>query len=297
MSVCHGTENHTSTGNQETSTVSNTSSFGSQEHGVTDDNCRGRHNDKDLSLVNPPTDGREDNSKNGTDSVGRNTVKLLLDDAVVGVDGADDSRKEEGETLDSNVVAEENAGDLESDGVGDTAPELDSVDTVDDFGLGKTLRLYTGDAKLLLLLCEPAGGLGSVGEGDKGEETKTDGDDTFNGKDHAPSVKTSKVVELENSAGQKTTKGTSQRSHDHVERQTESQLRALVPSGQVVSDSGKHAGLKDSEQEADTAESTLGFAKGRGDTDDTEEERCEWEEPAGTHPLAGDGGGDFEDDV
>jgi hypothetical protein len=51
-------------------------------------------------------------------------VQLLLDNAVVGVDGADNGGEEEGETLDGNVVAEEDEGDLESDGVGDTAPPL-----------------------------------------------------------------------------------------------------------------------------------------------------------------------------
>jgi hypothetical protein len=37
--------------------------------------------------------------------------------------------------------------------------------------------------------------------------------------------------------------------------------------------------------------------EGGGDTDDAKEERCEREEPTRTHPLASNGGGDFEEDI
>lgn len=297
VSVCHGTQNHTSAGNEEASTVSNTSLLGSQEHSIADNDSGRGQDDEDLSLVNPPTDSREDESKASTDSVRRNTVELLLDNAVIGVDAADNGGEEESETLDSDVVEEEDEGDLEGDRVGNTAPELDSVDTVDDFGLGETFGLDTGDAEILLLLGEPAGCLGSVGKGDESEKTEADGNDTLNSKDHSPGVKATEVVKLENSTGKKTTKGTSKGSHNHVKRETESKLRALIPSGQVVGDSGQHASLEDSKQETNTAESSLGVAEGCGDTDDSKGERGTGEEPTGAHPFASDGGGDFEDDV
>lgn len=297
VSVRHGTENHACAGNHEASTVQNMLCFSGEEHGVAGDDSWGGQDDEDLSLVGPPTDGREEDSENGTHGVGRDTVELLLDDGVIGVDVADDGGKEEGEALDGDIVEEEDEGDLESDRVGNTAQELGSVDAVNDFGLGKTLRLDSGDAKLLLLLGEPAGGLGSVGEGEEGDEAQGNSDDALDGEDHSPLVEAAKVVESENGAGQETTKGTSQRSHDHVERQAECQLRALVPTGEVVCDTGQHASFEDTEKEADTTDGALGVDESSGDTDDAKGQRGSREEPAGTHPFAGDGGGNLEDDV
>lgn len=297
VGVGHGTKNHTGTGNQETSTVSNTGSLRGQEHGVSDNDGGGGQDDEDLSSVEVPTESREGNSKDGSDGVGRNTVKLLLDGAVLGVDGSDNGGEEESKTLDSDVVEEEDEGDLKSDGVGDTTPELDSIDTVNDFSLSKTLRLDTGDAKVLLLLSEPSSSLGSICECDESDETKTDGDNTLNSKDHSPVVKATEVRELEDSTGQETTESTGKRSHNHVERQTESQLRALIPTGEIVCDSWKHTSLEDTEEETDTADGSLAVDKGGSDTDDAEGERGSREEPAGTHPFTEDGSGDLEDDV
>jgi hypothetical protein len=297
VGVGHGTQDHTGTGNQETSTISNTGSLRGQEHGVTDDNGGSGEDDEDLSPVEIPTESREGNSKDSSNGIRRNTVKLLLNGAVLGIDGSDDGREEESKTLDGDVVEEEDEGDLKSDGVGDTAPELDSIDTVNDFGLSKTLGLDTGDAKILLLLSEPSSSLGSIGEGDESEETETDGDDTLDSEDHSPVVKATEVRELENSTGQETTEGTSKRSHDHVERQTESQLRALIPTGEIVCDSGKHTSLKDTKKETNTANSGLAVDEGGSDTDDAEGERGSREEPAGTHPFTANGSGDLEDDV
>lgn len=297
MGVGHGTQNHTGAGNQETSTISNTGSLRGQEHSISDDDGGSGEDDEDLSPVEVPTESREGNSKDGSNGVGRDTVKLLLDGAVLGVDGSDDGREEESKTLDGDVVEEEDKGDLESDGVGDTAPELDSIDTVNDFGLGETLGLDTGDAEILLLLSEPSSSLGSVCEGNESDEAKTDGDDTLNSEDHAPVVKATEVGELEDSTGQETTESTSKRSHDHVERQTESQLRALIPTGEIVCDSGKHTSLEDTKEETNTADGGLAVDEGGSDTDDAEGERGSREEPAGAHPFTADGGGDLKDDV
>jgi hypothetical protein len=297
VGVGHGTENHTGTGNQETSTISNTGSLGGQEHGVSDNDSGGGEDDEDLSSVEVPTESREGNGKDRSDSVGRDTVKLLLDGAVLGVDGSDDGRKEESKTLDSDVVEEEDEGDLKSDGVGDTAPELDSIDAVNDFGLSETLGLDTGDAEILLLLSEPSSSLGSIGESDESDETESDGDDTLNSKDHSPVVKATEVGKLENSTGQETTESASKRSHDHVEGQAESQLRALIPTGEIVCDSGKHTSLKDTEEETNTADGSLAVHEGGGDTDDTEGERSSREEPAGAHPFTADGSWNLENDV
>lgn len=297
VGVGHGTKNHAGTGNQEASTISNARSLRGQEHGVSDNDGGGGKDDEDLASVEIPTESREGNSKDGSDGVGRDTVKLLLDGAVLGVDGSNDGGEEESKTLDSDVVEEEDEGDLKSDGVGDTTPELDSVDTVDDLSLSETLRLDTGNAEILLLLSEPSSSLGSISECDESDETKTNGDDTLNSKDHSPVVKATEVGELEDSTGQETTESTSKRSHDHVERETESQLRALIPTGEIVCDSGKHTSLEDTEEETNTADGSLAVDEGGSDTDDAEGERGSREEPAGAHPFAADGSRDLEDDV
>lgn len=105
------------------------------------------------------------------------------------------------------------------------------------------------------------------------------------------------VVQREDGRGEQPAECAGQGRHDHVQRQAEGELGALVPAGEVVGNAGQHAGLEDAEEEADAADGGAGLAEGGGDGDDAEGEGGGGEEPAGADPLAEDGGGDLEEDV
>lgn len=124
-------------------------------------------------------------------------MQLLEDGGVLGVDSADNRGQEEGQTLDSNVVQEEDEGSGENGRVEDTAKGLLLVQLVEHTVLADTLRLDTGNGQVLLCLGQPAGRLWSVGQGEEGDDGDDAGDDAFNREDHPPSLQRTERFQIE----------------------------------------------------------------------------------------------------
>ena len=218
MGVGQGATGKDGRADEESGAVADVGVFGSDEHNVADHDERAAGNNNNLAAVEPAADGGHKQGKEGANDIGRDGQELLLDDALVRVDGGDDGGGEERETLDGDVVKEESPAREEDDGVEDAGFELLGVHLVDDLGLADTLGLDTRNGEVTLLLGEPFGGCGVVGEGKEADEGQANGNDALNTKDHSPTVKAAEVVELENARRQEATKGAGERRHDNVER-------------------------------------------------------------------------------
>jgi len=105
------------------------------------------------------------------------------------------------------------------------------------------------------------------------------------------------VRELEDPGGEKTAKGTRERSHDDVKRQSEGQLAAPVPAGEVVRYSGHHSCLEHAEEEADTRGRVDIVHECCADGADAESEGDARDEPAWTDNFTDHVRGNFEEDV
>jgi len=110
-------------------------------------------------------------------------VELLGDDRCLRVDGADNSRREESETLYGDVVEEEDECSSKSDRAEDTSQDLCHVDLVQDFRRSHTLRLDARNREIFLFLREPPGGGRAVSQSEEGDKRKAAGNDAFNRKD------------------------------------------------------------------------------------------------------------------
>lgn len=260
-----------------------------------DEGCA-RHDD-DLATVHLPADGGQKESEESTDDIRGHSQELGHDGGLAGVDGADDGGGEEADALDGDVVEQENERGAERHRVEDAAHELLDVHLVEDLGGADTLRLDAENGKVLLRLGEPASRLGTVSEGDVGNESKNAGDDALNGENHAPRGQAAKALELEDAGGEETTEGTGHGSHDDVETETEGELGTAVPSREIVGDAGKHTSLESTEEEANTGGLGEVVDESHGDGKTTEAEGDGGDEPAGAKVLAADVGWDLENNV
>lgn len=216
LRVCEGTEHEGGCGDDESGAVAHLGVLAGQEHDITDHYEGGGTHDENLSPVDPGADERQEQREEGTDDVRGNCVQLLLDDGLFRVDGLDDRRQEEGQALDSDIVEQEDEGCGQCDGVEDAAEDLGLVNLVEDLCLPDTLGLDAGDGEVFLLLAEPAGGFGSVGEGEERNEREANCDDALYAEDHAPRVQTAKARQLQDRRRKKPTKCTCQGCHDNV---------------------------------------------------------------------------------
>lgn len=83
---------------------------GCEEHDVTN-HCHWRsNNEENHAFVCAPRQEWEEDCEEGTDDIRWDGMKLLADDCVLGVDGLDNCRSEEGQSLDSDVVEQEDEG-------------------------------------------------------------------------------------------------------------------------------------------------------------------------------------------
>lgn len=101
-------------------------------------------------------------------------MKLLADDSVVRVDGANDGRSKECEALNRNVVEQEDSGSAKSNRGEDAFEDLLAVELVEDFGGSDSLGLDTGNRQVFFFLRKPFGGCWSVGHSDEANERQAD---------------------------------------------------------------------------------------------------------------------------
>lgn len=94
----------------------------------------------------------------------------MLHSCAAGINAPDNSREEEGDGEDCDVIEHENAGRGNSNGVCEAALQLCAINLIEQNGLGQALRLDAIDSKFLLFFREPAGGVGPVSESEKGYE-------------------------------------------------------------------------------------------------------------------------------
>lgn len=189
-----------------------------QEHDVSTHHQWSGHDEEDVSTIEPPGEQGEKKDEEGPDHIRRDGVELLRYHRVLRVDCLDDGWQEKRKALDGDVVEEEDEGGGQGDRAEDATENFDGVDLVEHLGGPDTLRLDSGNGEILLFLAEPPGRLGTVGHGEKGNDGQATGDDAFDGKDHAPLMQTTEMVEGEDGGSQKAAKGTGQRSHDDVKR-------------------------------------------------------------------------------
>lgn len=268
-----------------------------QEHDVADHGHGRAGDEEDLAAVNLPRDEGQEEGEEAADDVGRDRVELLHDEGLARVDGADDGRGEEGEALDRDVVEQEDERGRQRYGRHHAQPQLLLVHVVEHDRLADALGADAALGHLALLGGQPAGRGGAVGEGQERDKSQAAGDDAFNDKDHAPRRDGADVVERQDGRGEQTAKGTGHGRHDDEEGQAEGELGAAVEAGEVVADSGEHAGLEHAEEEAHAGGLGKVVDKGRGQRDGAEAERDAGEPPSGAKVLAGDVGGDLKDDV
>ena len=230
LGVAESTEGISARGDDESRAVAGLAVGGGEEHDVANHHQGCGDDKEDVTLVEAPREEGEEYSEECTDDVRWYSVQLKRDESVGWVDSLDDSRSEECKTLHGDVIEQENEGCSDRDGREDTAEHLGLVHLVENFGCSDTLGLDTGNSQILLLLREPLCGGWTIGEREEGDRGKTDGDDAFDGKDHAPRVQAAEAVHSKDSRSQKPSEGTGDRSHHDVQCEAESQFAASVPS-------------------------------------------------------------------
>lgn len=196
-----------------------------------------------------------------------------------------------------DVVEEEDQGCCESHGGEDAAEELGRVNFVEDFGRGNTLGLHARDGEVPLFLGEPLGCCRAVGEREEGDDGYAAGDDALDSEDHPPGMKASEVGELQDTGCEKTTKCSSQGRGDDVERETECEFAASIPTGKVVRDTRHHTGLAYAKSKPNTSRLCHVVHECCADRADTEPESDGREEPSRAHELAAQIRRNLEDDV
>lgn len=297
MCVAEGPKGEGSDGDDKDGAVADFGGGAGEEHDVAGHHERCRANEEDGTFVNLGGDEGYDEGGDGSDDVWRDGAELLMHDGLARVDGFHDGGGEEGQTLNGDVVKQEDDGGGEDDGVEDATENFLVVHLVEHRGRAHTFGLDTCTGQDLLLGGQPACRLRSVSEGDVGDEGQTDGNDTFNGEDHPPAGHTAKAVQGEDTRGEKTTECAGQRCHDDVHGQAEGQLLATIPSTQVVGDTGKHTGLEQAQDEAHAAYLCLVVDESTCHGSNTKAEGDAGDEPARTKVFAGEVRWDLEDDV
>jgi len=216
LGVAERTERVCARGDDECCAVAGLAVGGGEEHDVADHHQGCGDDEEDVAFIKSPREEGEEDSKECADDVRRYCVQLQGDEGVGWVDGLDDGRSEKCKTLDSDVVEQEDEGGSDRDRREDTAEHLGLVHLVENFSRSDTFGLDTSDSQILLLLREPLRGGWTIGESEERDHGKTDGDDAFDGEDHAPRVQTAEAVHSEDSRSQKPSEGTSDRSHHDV---------------------------------------------------------------------------------
>lgn len=190
LSVTEGAEGECTRCDDESCAVTNGGVLGSQEHDaakesvyglnrtsfrcccclLSNNDQRSGRNKNDQPPVSFPTDIREHQTEEATDHVWRNGVKLLADDCVVGVDGANNSRRKESKSLNRNVVEQEDHGSAQSDRRKDALEDLFAIKLVQNLSSSDSLGLDTRDSQILFFLREPSGRRWSVGQGEERDD-------------------------------------------------------------------------------------------------------------------------------
>lgn len=130
LSVTECAEGECAHGDKEGRAIADLGVRAGEEHDIAGHHeRRGDDEEVDAAVEAPAEEGQEDGDE-GADDVWRDSVKLLGDGTGGGIDSFDDCGSEEGETLDCDVVEEENEGCGEGDRAEDAAEDFGSVNLI-----------------------------------------------------------------------------------------------------------------------------------------------------------------------
>ena len=297
LGVAEGAEGVGARGDEEGRAVAGVGLRGGEEDDVAD-HGEGRGDDEeDVAAIVARAQPREEEDEERAHDVRGHGAELQEDDAGVGVDGLDDGGGEEGETLDRDVVEEEDEGRGERDGAQDPAEDLGRVDPIQDFGRADPLGLDPRDGEIFLLLAQPSRRRRSVGQREEGDDGETTRHDPLDDKDHPPRAQPPEMRELQDPRREEPTKRPRQRRCDDIQRQPEREFTATIPSREIIRDPRHHTGLEQAQHEPHPARLRSIMHESRTDGTDAEAERDGRNEIARPDELAADVGGDLEDDV
>lgn len=185
-------------------------------HDVSGHHQRSTADEQNRASVNAPADERDENRKERANNVRWHGVQLLRYNRVARVNRADNCWSEEGQSLNSDVVQQEDERGSQNDGIENATERLLPVKFIKDFVLANALRLNTCNGEVLLFLAEPPSSLWSICEGEERDECENASDDALDSENHSPARQRAKGVKGEDRGSEETAKGTSKRSHDNV---------------------------------------------------------------------------------
>lgn len=134
--------------------------------------------------------------------VRRNSEELLLDSRFAWVDRPDNGRRKEGDTLNGDVVEEENQTDDESRRCQNSLLDSARVHLVQDCGGSSVLGLDSGRGKILFFLGQPSCDFWTISHQHVRADADDCGDDAFDQEDLLPSVDFANAVDFEDTTGQ-----------------------------------------------------------------------------------------------
>jgi hypothetical protein len=150
--------------------------------------------DEGLPRVHSPTQRRDDDRAGNANNVREHSQELFLRSCSSGVHSADDCRQKERDAKYGNIIEQKDARCRQSDGVGEAALQLRTIDLVEQYCLVETLRLDSVDCNFFLVFRHPARGFGAISHGDESNESEAHCDGAFDSEDPATCKSTSHIT-------------------------------------------------------------------------------------------------------
>lgn len=241
-------------GAEESTCVLDVHIVGGEKHGETD---AADERDDHVAVTTPlgaVGNETDDNSHGGGNGVGRNGHELGLGAGVAHTEK--NGGKEEGEAVQRAKAAHVDDSVAPGLPVLERSVNVAAVDVANG-GTGLTVSAETTESAELLISGEEGGGVGEVEGHPPAHETDTDGHETLDDENPAPSRVATDSVHVGDGSGEKTTEGTSKRGSGEKHGGTETEFLALVPAREVVVDTGKETSLSDTKEPAASEKTSL----------------------------------------
>lgn len=118
-----------------------------------------------MSTVDLIADAWEKHSEEGTNNIRWDCIELLLDGCLQGIDRSHDTRKEEGQPLNGDVVEQEDEGSGQGHRAPDSRDEFSGIDLIQHLGGTGALTLDSSNGEALFVLSEPPRRFRTIREG------------------------------------------------------------------------------------------------------------------------------------
>lgn len=254
-------------------------------------NCKDGEAETMAGLVR---DERNGHGKAESHSPRRNGVQLCLNRTVAV--SLDDTRREVGV-----AVSRHNKAKVHESSNDDLVVLEDVLDVLPgDAAItssGTLVEPQTSSDVLLLVLAEPFGLLGEVGQQEPEEEADQDSSTALNDEDPPPAQVSAHTVQFTNGRSEKTAKCTSKSRTVEKERVPPLRLVSSVPHTNQVKRTRKHACLEHTQEEARGQQPRVVLHQTLQEGDQTEAEHVDGQPHGGLELLEQDVGGDLEEAV